>query len=66
MPRAKIVVLGGAFSGPAAAARARETDQSAKMTALVFRSETGRRGYLAARIADASGIACGCLSGGTR
>jgi hypothetical protein len=33
---------------------------------VVFRSETGRRGYLAARIAADSGIECGYLSGGTR
>jgi rhodanese-related sulfurtransferase len=33
---------------------------------VVFRCETGRRGYLAARIATDSGIACGYLSGGTR
>ena len=33
---------------------------------VVFRSETGRRGYLAARIAADSGIDCGYLSGGTR
>jgi len=33
---------------------------------VVFRCGTGRRGYLAARIAAESGIACGYLSGGTR
>jgi len=38
----------------------------AEKGAVVFRSETGRRGYLAARIAADSGIACGYLSGGTR
>jgi NADPH-dependent 2,4-dienoyl-CoA reductase/sulfur reductase-like enzyme len=34
MPRTRIVVLGGAFSGPAAAARARETDESAEILLL--------------------------------
>jgi rhodanese-related sulfurtransferase len=33
---------------------------------VVFVSETGRRGYLAARIAEGSGIASGYLSGGSR
>jgi NADPH-dependent 2,4-dienoyl-CoA reductase/sulfur reductase-like enzyme len=33
---------------------------------VLFRSETGRRGYLAARIVANSGIDCGYLSGGTR
>jgi hypothetical protein len=46
--------------------RLKELQRLAEKGALVFRSETGRRGYLAARIAEGSGIACGFLSGGTR
>lgn len=43
-----------------------ELRRLAERGTLVFRSETGRRGYLAARIAEGSGISCGYLSGGTR
>ncbi len=43
-----------------------ELRRLAEKGAVVFRSETGRRGYLAACIARGSGIACGYLSGGTR
>jgi NADPH-dependent 2,4-dienoyl-CoA reductase/sulfur reductase-like enzyme len=46
--------------------RLAELRRLAEKGPLVFRSETGRRGYLAARIAADSGIDCGYLSGGTR
>jgi NADPH-dependent 2,4-dienoyl-CoA reductase/sulfur reductase-like enzyme len=46
--------------------RLAELRRLAENGSVVFRSETGRRGYLAARIAADSGIDCGYLSGGTR
>jgi len=46
--------------------RLTELRRLAERAPVVFRSETGRRGYLAARIAADSGIECGFLSGGTR
>jgi NADPH-dependent 2,4-dienoyl-CoA reductase/sulfur reductase-like enzyme len=46
--------------------RLAELRRLAEKGPVVFLSETGRRGYLAARIAADSGIACGYLSGGTR
>ena len=46
--------------------RLAELRRLAEKGPVVFRSETGRRGYLAARIAADSGIDCGYLSGGTR
>jgi NADPH-dependent 2,4-dienoyl-CoA reductase/sulfur reductase-like enzyme/rhodanese-related sulfurtransferase len=46
--------------------RLTELKAAAARGTIVFVSETGRRGYLAARIASAAGIPCGYLSGGTR